>query len=422
MVIRNIKKLAKTAPRSDALAIIEAGYEAIAIDRLVRDNLIIEGDTLTVEGQSFKLSDYRHVYVAGVGKGSALVARNLEQLIGRRRIKRGFVIDVAKHRLRRIKSLVGSHPLPSEKNIKATEQVIKLLQSATKDDLVITLICGGGSALFCKPGSLTCLEMQFVSNHLLKAGATIQQINTVRKHLSLIHGGGMAKFAYPATILSLIISDVPGDDLSMVSSGPTVLDTTTKTQAEQVAKRFGLPPLDMLETPKDPRYFKRVTNVLIGSGTNTVIAMAQKARELGYNPRIVTRRLHGLAKEIGPALVQRAHPGQAILACGETEVIVTRAGKGGRNQDVVVSAMPHLKPNQVIISAASDGKDNVPVAGGIADGTWSTARLKRKHIDPTRAVTDNQSYKVLHKLKDHLYINKVTANVSDFVVALGPKR
>lgn len=422
MVIKNLKKLAKTPARTDALAIIEAGYQAIRIDHLARQTITVRGDVLSVEGHDYNLKNYRHVYVVGVGKGSALLARQVEKLVGHRRIKRGFVIDVTKQRLRRIKSLVGSHPLPSDKNIKATNRIIKLLQAATKDDLVITLICGGGSALFCQPGSLTCLEMQFVSNHLLKAGATIQQINTVRKHLSLIHGGGMAKYAYPATILSLIISDVPGDDLSMVSSGPTVLDETTKSQAEQVAKRFGLPPIELLETPKDPRYFRRVTNVLIGSGTNTVIAMAAKARELGYSPRIVSRHLHGLAKEIGPALVQRVAAGQALLACGETEVIVTRAGKGGRNQDVVVAAMPQLKPGQVIISAASDGRDNVPVAGGLADGDWTTRKLKRLRINPDRAVSANQSYRVLHKLKDHLFINKITANVSDFVLALGPKR
>lgn len=421
MVLRNAKKLARTPARRDALDIIEAGYESIAIDQLVATNVSLTGDVLKVGGKRFNLANYDRILVVGVGKGSALVAKNLEAILGPKRIKAGFVIDIAKQRLKRVKSLTGTHPLPSEVNIKATEQIIKLLETAKKDDLVITIVCGGGSSLFCKPGALTCLELQFISNHLLRAGATIQQINTVRKHVSLIHGGGMAKYAYPATIVSLIISDVPGDDLSMVSSGPTVLDTTTKHEAETVAHRFGLPPIDMMETPKDPRYFKRVHNILIGSGANTVIAMAAKAKELGYKPRIISRSLHGLAKDIGPALAKRVQPGEALLACGETEVIVTKAGKGGRNQDVAVSAIPWLKAGNVIISAASDGKDNVKVAGGIADGTYTRAKLKRSRINPAQAVADNQSYRVLAKLKDHLQINKVTANVSDFVLMLGSK-
>jgi glycerate-2-kinase len=295
---------------------------------------------------------------------------------------------------------------------------VKLLERADKNDLVISIICGGGSALFCRPGALTCLELQFISSVLLRAGATIQEINTVRKHVSLIHGGYMAKYAYPATVLSLIISDVPGDDLQMVSSGPTVMDRTSKSDAERVAHQYGLPPIDMMETPKDQKYFKKVNNVLIACGAKTVDAMAVAARELGYLPRVYSRQMSGLAKDVGAAMAETVKPGEALLACGETEVIVTRPGMGGRNQDLVLSALPHLAPDAVVISAASDGKDNVPVAGAIADGDWSRRACARLKINPAAAVADNRSYKALHKLGDHLTIEKVTANISDFVLVL----
>ncbi|MEI7819155.1 MAG: DUF4147 domain-containing protein, partial [bacterium] len=247
------------------------------------------------------------------------------------------------------------------------------------------------------------------------------EINTVRKHVSLFHGGHMAAFAYPATVLSLIISDVPGDDLTMVSSGPTLKDTTTKAQAEKLVEKYGLPPLNILETPKDSKYFKNVHNILLANGKTTVDAMKAKARELGYSPRIYSSKLSGLANAVGPKMAQSVRSGEALLACGETEVIVTRPGKGGRNQDLALSAIAHLPKNTVVISAASDGKDNVAVAGAMADSEWSVAQSAKKRINPAQSVADNRSYRALRRLGDHLQINKVTANVSDFVLVLRGK-
>ncbi|MEI7818765.1 MAG: DUF4147 domain-containing protein, partial [bacterium] len=173
MIIKNFERLAKTPLRRDALAIIEAGYEAIAIEPLFQNQMAIEGDILTVHGQSFDLSTYHNIYVVGVGKGSAQAAHAVEQVIGPKNIEAGLVIDIARKRLRKIKSMVGTHPLPSAKNIAATDKIVKILERATAKDLVISLICGGGSALACRPGGLTCLELQFISSVLLRAGATI---------------------------------------------------------------------------------------------------------------------------------------------------------------------------------------------------------------------------------------------------------
>lgn len=418
MIIKNFKKLAKTDLRRDALTIAEAGYESIAIKKLFRQDLSVDGDTLSVHGHKYNLKKFDNIYVIGLGKNSAAAAQVIESTIGPRRIQAGFVIDIAKKRMKKIKAMRGTHPLPSNQNIRATNKIVELLKNVTEKDLVVAIVCGGGSSLACRPDSLTCLELQFISSLLLRAGATIQEINTVRKHVSLIHGGYLAKEAYPATVLSLIVSDVPGDDISMVASGPLVPDRTTKSAAERIAKKYGLPPIDFLETPKDKKYFTRVTNVLIASGSTVVDAMAKKAQELGYKPIVYSRQLSGLAKDVGPAMAKKVKPGQALLACGETEVVVTRPGKGGRNQDVVLSAIPNLDTNSVIISAASDGKDNVPVAGGIADGTLSAKKIQKRRLDPVVAVNNNRSYKTLHSLRDHIFIQKITANISDFVIVL----
>ena len=418
MVLKNLNKLAKTPLRADALAIIEAGYESINIESIFEDNLHFVGGTLHAGESSYDLADFDNVYVAAVGKGSGLAAKAIEQILGPKWIKAGYAIDIASRRLKKIKVMKGTHPLPSERNIKATDKIVKLLESAGEKDLVISVICGGGSALFSRPATLTALELQFVSSMLLRAGASIQEINTVRKHVSHIHGGYMATYAYPAHVVSFVISDVPGDDISMVSSGPTVFDTTTKAQAERIAKRFGLPEFELVETPKDKKYFAKVENIMVASGSQTVDAMAKKARQLGYKPVVVSKQLSGLAKDVGPMLAARVKPGQVLLACGETEVVVSHPGKGGRNQDVALSALPHLSVDSVIISAASDGKDNIPVAGGIADGDWSRKMVAKYRIDVTKAVEYNQSYKILKRLRDHLQINKVTANISDFMLVL----
>lgn len=421
MVIKNFEKLAKTPLRKDALEIVEAGYNAIAIESIFQRNISIQDEILTIAGKKFKLSNYKDIYVVGVGKGSALAAKQIERILGAQRIKSGLVIDITRRRLKKIRSLSGTHPLPSEKNIRATKKLVQLLTQSKSDDLVIALICGGGSALACQPGGLTCLELQFISSVLLRAGATIQEINTVRKHVSLFHGGHMAAYAYPSTVASLIISDVPGDDLSMVSSGPTTLDTTTRQQAQKIVKKYGLPNLQLLETPKDKKYFTKVQNILLANGKTTLEAMRTKAKQLGYKPRTYSSELSGLANQVGPAMARSVKPGEALIACGETEVIVTNPGKGGRNQDLALSAVPHLASHSVVISAASDGKDNVPVAGAIADSVWSVAECRRKRIDPVHAVDTNRSYRALRRLGDHLRIEKVTANVSDFVLVLRDK-
>lgn len=421
MIIKNIKQLSKNKLRRDALEIVEAGYAAINVENIYNSQISIEDDVLRIQDQHYDLKKYKHIYVVGVGKGSDHAAKALEDILTPERITAGFVIDTVSLKLKKITTLKGTHPLPSEQNIVATKHITDLLAKATKDDLVITIICGGGSSLFCKPGGLTCLELQFISSFLLRQGATIQEINTVRKHVSLIHGGYLAKYAYPAEVVSLVISDVVGNDLNFIASGPTVLDTTTILDAERILNRYQLPKVELVATPKEHKYFEKVTNIILASGSTAVEGMRAKSEQLGYTPKIYSEHVSGMANKVGPELAEAARPGVALLACGETQVIVKHPGKGGRNQDVVLSAIPKLHQHSVIISAASDGKDNIEVAGAIADDVVSTQNLQKLKLDPVDAVKKNCGFDTLKQLDDHLQINRVTANVSDFMLVLEAK-
>lgn len=416
-VIKNFNSLATSRLRRDLLKIIEAGYESINVASLMSKSVLYHDGILKLNQQSYDLTKFNDVYIVGIGKGSAAACLQLEKVLGKR-IKKGYAIDITARQSKKIKVFVGTHPLPSKKNARATEKIVNLLAAAKDSDLILAVICGGGSSLFCRPAGLSCTDLQAIFDHLLKSGASIQQINTVRKHLSLIHGGYFAKYAYPATVATLVISDVPGDDLNFVASGPTVLDKTTKVEAKKIADRFGLRQLPFIETPKQQKYFENVSNLMIANGSVVVEAMAMRATKLGYKLRIYSTKVTGLAKEVGPTMAKAIRPGEALLACGETQVHVKRRGRGGRNQDLVLSAAAFLPTHSAIASAASDGKDNIPVAGAVIDNPSSVARLARKKIDPVAAVELNTSYKVLKYLKAHIFINKTTANISDFMAVI----
>lgn len=420
MVIKNFKQLAKTALRTDALTIAEAGYQSIDIEQVFKRELKLQSTQLTVHGHNYDLNKFENIYVVGVGKGSSRAARGVEKVLGHY-IKGGFVIDTTPAKLQKVFAFKGTHPLPSQKNIAATDEIVKLSHQATAKDLVICIICGGGSALFCRPGERTCLELQLIRSAMLKAGAPIHDINTVYKHVSHIHGGHLAQYAYPATVLSLCVSDVPGDDLDVIASGPTVLDSTTCKDAERTARKYKLPEIPFIETPKSKKYFKKVTNLVLASGDLAVDAMAEKAKELGYKPIIINRNITGLANKVGPDLAQKIQPGEALLAAGETEVHVTHPGRGGRSQDLAVSAIPYLSADSVIVACASDGRDNEPVAGGIADGEVSRILCEKYELDPQESIAMNNSYPLLEKLGDHLYTRIGTANIADFMVVIRSK-
>ena len=240
MIISNFNALATTPLRKDALEIIEAGFESIEVKPLINQNLKLSGNTIELAGKSYSLLDYNKIYVIGVGKGTAEAVEAIESLLGPERITAGHALDVQPGRYSKIQGEVGTHPFPSDHNVAITEKIIATLNQTTANDLVLCIIGGGSSSLLCKPAGLSSLELQFISKLMMMQGASIQELNTLRKHVSEIHGGFFAKYAYPATVLSMVISDVPGDDLGIIASGLTVLDKSTRQEALAVAKKYKL--------------------------------------------------------------------------------------------------------------------------------------------------------------------------------------
>ncbi|MDD4931137.1 MAG: DUF4147 domain-containing protein [Candidatus Colwellbacteria bacterium] len=417
-MIKNRLELASNSLREAALQIIEAGLHAIDPEVALQSKVSMKGGVLLIGKEKFDMSKYRKVFVVGIGKASFLTAKFLERMLGDR-ISDGVVIDVIEGRLNHIRSYKGTHPLPTEVNIRATNEVIKLLSSAGKRDLVIAIISGGGSSLLCQPNKMTCISLQQVTEILFKNGADIKDMNTLRKHISKIHGGNLAKIAYPATVASLIFSDVPFNDLSFVASGPTYPDKTTKADAEKIVKKYDLPKIPLIDTPKDQKYFDKVSNTLVLSNKVALKAMKKRAEELGFPSRTCVSCLKGEARLVGARLISKLKGKKAaLIAGGETIVFVKKKGKGGRNLEVVLGALSHIRKGEVIISIASDGKDHIKEAAGAIGDMELRAAMEAKGYDPEIFLNDNRSFDFFVDLKGVIVMEPTGSNVSDLVLIL----
>lgn len=429
MKIGNFEELATTQERRDALDICEAGLQAVDTRRVIEDKVKLVGQVLSVAENSYDLSKFDDVYLVGIGKCSANAARVIEELLGPR-IKAGVVIDVCDPANSTcIQYFKGSHPLPTEENIEATGKIIGLLTNATKKDLVLAIVSGGGSTLLCKPESHTCLAERDLVAALNGAGATIKELNTVRKHISLARGGYLAKYAYPAKLVSLIFSDVPGDDLQFISSGPTVRDKTTVLSAEKILAKYGISdtagigPANLIETPKERKYFNKVDNFLILSNVTALTVMKDKAKELGYIAEIVTSKLVGLTQKVARKLIREIRErasGTVLLYGGETTVIVQPGGNGGRNREVAMRATQGIRTDELVISIASDGADNGSVAGAIADvATKQLARKSKMKVADYVVRSDSGSF--FEGIGQTIVTGNTGSNVSDLFLSMKSK-
>jgi glycerate-2-kinase len=411
--------------RRDALKIIQAGIQAIETKAAVANKVKRRGEMLLVGRKKYDLKKFGRIFVVGIGKASCEAASELEKILSDR-ITGGMVIDVKCGKLRRIKTANGTHPLPSAKNLKATGEIVKILNQLKPDDLVLAVISGGGSALLCWPYGVKCEDLAKITRTLMKKGATIQELNTVRKHLSQIQGGQMAQLAHPAAVVGLIFSDVPGDDLSMVASGPTFPDRTTMQDALRVLAKYDvfkqckMPACDLKETPKKLEIFKKVQNVLVVNNNVAAEAMLEMAKKLGYKAKKISTCLIGEARKVGAKLATLPKPGEAIIACGETTVTVSGKGKGGRNQELALGALAVIRPGVLVASCASDGRDNGPVAGALADGQTKLAAAAKK-LDTDKFLRRNDAYHFFQKAGGHIVTGPTGANVSDLMVAIRMK-
>ncbi|MEK7655391.1 MAG: DUF4147 domain-containing protein [Patescibacteria group bacterium] len=420
--IKNSRTLGSTRLRKDAISVFEAGLDSICTGRVIKESVRIKGSKLHVGTQSWNLSDYHKIYVIGIGKAAADAGKEIENILGGR-ITSGVILDVKTVKLKRLKSLAGTHPFPSVENVKATQEIVGILKHVEEHDLVIAIISGGGSALLCWPFELKCGQLTMLTKTLMKKGATIQEINTVRKHLSEIQGGQFAQMVYPATVIGLLFSDIPGDDPGMIASGPTVMDRSTKEDAARIMVKYDLqkscrlPHCELLETPKDPKYFQRVTNIVIVGNSKALDAMKKQAKKLGYLVRIYSCCLSGEAREVGRLLAGLPHKGEMVLAGGETTVTIKGKGKGGRNQEVALGALSVIDDDVLVASLASDGIDNSPAAGAFVDADIRK-RANRLKLNLETFLKRNDSFTFFKRVGGQIMTGVTGANVSDLFLAV----
>ena len=430
-------------PRAVAAAIWRAALAAADVAPLLHRHLRLDGRALSAGPLRLDLDRVRRVLVLGAGKAGASMARTVEAMLGAS-MKEGFVVVKDGYRLptARIEIAEAGHPVPDGRGVAASARLLALAESATAADLVIFLVSGGGSALTPAPAPpVTLEEKQALTRLLLAAGATINELNAVRKHLSRFKGGLLARAASPATVLTLALSDVIGDPLDVIASGPTAPDTSTYADALAVIERRSV--LDrtprsiierlragaggeIAETPKaGDRVFERVTNLVIGNNALVVDAAAAEAERLGYRPHVLTRSLQGEAREVARDLVARARalPGPAaLIAGGETTVTVQGRGRGGRCQEFALAAALALEAGEslVVLAAGTDGTDGpTDAAGGLIDA-GTVARSRAAGLDPARALADNDAHALLTATGDGVVTGPTNTNLLDLYLIIRP--
>lgn len=426
MIIKNFDSLAITDARKSILKLVEAGLLAVQPHQEVQNRIKLSQNRLTIHDKTFDLQQYERVFLLGFGKGSGGISKIIEQILADK-LTGGYVIDVHKESFSKIQFTLGTHPLPSEQNYQFTKHVIESLSHLTQRDLVLIVICGGGSAMFVAPqDTLTLAEKINVNRALLRSGANIHEMNIVRKHLSKVKGGGLARILHPATGVSIIFSDVPGNDLNTIASGPTVKDPYTVSDAKKIIDVYKIeeqtPGLKqkLVETPKDDSIFQNVTNILFINNDTALKAMQKTAEQLGWNARILSNTFEGEARIAGKRLIQETHEGEILLAAGETTVIVHGNGVGGRNQELVLGAVDSIDENTLICSFGSDGHDNSDFAGAIGDKN-TFEKAKALNLSPQIYLNDNNSFEFFRQVGDGIDTGILPSNVSDLMIVLKKK-
>jgi glycerate 2-kinase len=429
------------SPREAARAIWRAALAAGDVAPLLRSRLRLDGDVLAAGDFRFELGDRARVIVLGAGKAGASMARALEAILGDR-ISEGFVVVKDAHRLpsERIELAEAGHPVPDARGLAASARLLALAEAATADDLVIVLISGGGSALTPAPAPPVTLEdKQAVTQMLLAAGATIGELNTVRKHLSRFKGGLLAREAWPATVLMLALSDVIGDPLDVIASGPTVPDPTRFADALSVLERRGViarAPASVLErlragargdipeTPKPgDQVFERVSNLVVGNNALVADAARVAAEALGYRATLLTLALEGEARQVASDLLVRARglpSGSCLIAAGETTVTVRGAGRGGRCQELALAAALGLSADEglAVLAAGTDGTDGPTDAAGALVDAGTVGRGRAAGLDPERTLADNDANAFLAASGDLIVTGPTNTNLLDLYLVL----
>ncbi len=434
--------------RQDAIAIFEHGIKAVDPANAIKRNLALEDNRLFIEGKIYDLSDYENIFIVGMGKASAAMAKALEDLLGNR-IKAGIVNVKYGHTvpLKIVRANEAGHPVPDQAGLAGTHQILQLLRQTGEKDLVFCLISGGGSALLpCPADGITLGEKQRLTQALLHCGATIHEINSLRKQISKVKGGRLARLVYPSTLISLILSDVIGDNLDSIASGPTVPDQTTFADCFNILERHkihGEIPGSILEyvekggrgefeeTPKaDDPIFERTQNVIIGSNDQALWAAKEKADDLGYNTLILSSFIEGETTEVAKVhaaiakeILRTGNPvgrPACVVSGGETTVKIKGRGMGGRNQEFALAAAISIDglDEVAILSAGTDGTDGpTEAAGAIADGS-TIRRSEELGMIAEEYLRENNSYNFFNPLKDLVITGPTNTNVMDLRIIM----
>ncbi|MEJ2355361.1 MAG: glycerate kinase [candidate division WOR-3 bacterium] len=442
--IKNLSELTKNSHkiRKDVLSILEYALGEAMPESAIKEEVKLEEDLLKVSDKEFSLSRIENIFVIGGGKATYIMARVLYDIIGEK-ITEGAITtnESSKEDIGPIEVIAAGHPIPTEEGVKGTKRILSIAEKAKEDDLIIVLVSGGGSALLAAPSfGISLSDLQTTNELLLASGASIKEINTIRKHISRIKGGRLSQVAYPARLTALIVSDVVGDDLSVISSGPTVGDGTSYEDAYNVLKRYNLTeriPSSVLsvvkngmdgQIPETPypgdRVLSKTFNRIILSSSAALESARRKAEELGYNTFILSSAIEGKAEEVGASHARIAEEvfssgvpvktPAVILSGGESVVTLDAIGKeeGGPNQECVMGFAYKMNflNKAAFLSVDSDGIDGYSgFAGGIIGGN-------NKEIDGDKikeALKKHSSSNFLREIGGGIETGKTGTNVND---------
>jgi len=432
--------------------IYSAALDAVSPEKLMKDKIFVKKDQLFVSGTKFDLSEYRNIYLAAFGKSAPRMAENLLEVMGRR-IKGGVFLGHKENQeaLPPLIYMKAAHPLPDANSVRAAKKLISLANRMEEKDLFIVLVSGGGSSHICLPTSDVSLkEKRYVVKKLMQAGADIKELNAVRKHISLIKGGRLARAAFPATIISLYISDVIGNDLETIASGPTYWDSSTYNEAVKILKKYhiwnsspgsirrilikGMQGKEIESVKKGDPVLEKSYNFIVGDNEVALKAAAEQASQMGFRVSMLSSSEQGEAREKASyylsLLLNRKEKIKlgsrpiCLVSGGELTVTVKGKGKGGRNQEFVLAFLKEVKKNRikeggwVVLSLGTDGIDGPTDAAGAWASLETLRRTERLSIDLEKFLAHNDSYHFFKKIGGLIKTGPTQTNVMDLRILI----
>jgi len=432
--------------RQNAIEIFLAAVESVKPGNLIKSYVSLNNNILQIEKIAFDLTSVKNIYVVGAGKASAAMAQTIESILGSR-ISAGHIITKYDHSvpLKFIETTEAGHPVPDDNGIKGTKHIVSIVKKAEKDDLVICLISGGGSSLLADvPEGCTLEDLKKVNSLLLKSGANITEMNCIRKHLSNVKGGQLSRAASPARVVCLILSDVIGDPLDVIASGPTAPDPSTFEEAISIIRKYNIEnelPEQIYrvlqegiekkrqETLKDSDEILRLTNnLIIGTNLLALKTAKERAESLGYESQIVTNKLEGDVSDVANYIFEVAKGVKekmnnkkiCLLFAGEPTVKVKGNGLGGRNQHLALIAARLLKdsPGITFLSGGTDGTDGPTDATGAVVDSFTSENSSNLHLDMEQYINNCDSYNFFKQAGGLIITGPTQTNVMDLMVAL----